>query len=295
MKQFGLSIGVSFTILVFMSNMPKKAYQIFDKDGKSTDYEQLLSACQEADIVLFGELHNNPICHWLQVELSQDLLQSKSQNLILGAEMFEADNQIILNEYLQGFIQERHLTNEAKVWNNYATDYKPLVELAKAQQIPFIATNVPRRYASLVSREGLESLEKLDAQAKQWIAPLPIEVDLSLKAYADMLDMMGGSAHGTGGGNKAQNFAKAQAVKDATMAHFILKNWDKNKTFLHFNGAYHSDNFQSIVWYLLKAQPTLKIVTISSIEQKALEKLEEGYLERANFIVAIPSSMTKTY
>jgi uncharacterized iron-regulated protein len=91
-----------------------------------------------------------------------------------------------------------------------------------------------------------------------------------------------------------RNIASSQATKDATMAHFILQNFAKGKTFLHFNGSYHSDKFQSIVWYLKQADPTLKIVTISSVEQKDLDELEKESEGLANFIIAIPETMSKT-
>ena len=83
-------------------------------------------------------------------------------------------------------------------------------------------------------------------------------------------------------------------MKDATMAYFILQNFTKGKTFLHFNGSYHSDRFQSIIWYLKQADPNLKIVTISSVEQKDMEDLEKESEGLANFIIAVPETMSKS-
>lgn len=281
--------------LLSMGQNQKLAYQLFEQNGNITGYEALLAEAQKADVVLFGELHNNPICHWLQIELTQDLFAVKKNNLKLGAEMFEADNQVILDEYFADLITEKHLKDEAKIWNNYATDYRPMVEFAKENKLRFIASNVPRRYASLVAKQGLESLEKLSAEAKKWIAPLPITVDMDMPAYANMLKMMGGHGHGGEASPQAQNFAKAQAIKDATMAHFILENLQKGETFLHFNGSYHSDNFESIVWYLQQKNSKLKILTISTVEQQNVEALMEEHHKKANFILAIPQTMTKTY
>ena len=62
----------------------------------------MLKTLEDKDMVLFGELHNNPIAHWLQYELTADL-HTKRQ-LILGAEMIEADNQDELDDYLSGKI-----------------------------------------------------------------------------------------------------------------------------------------------------------------------------------------------
>ena len=97
------------------------------------------------------------------------------------------------------------------------------------------------------------------------------------------------------GGHANPNFPKAQAIKDATMAQFILENYEKGKLVLHFQGAYHSDNYQGIMWYLLQQNPDLNIVTISTKEQKEIDVLDEESENIANFIIVVPESMTKTH
>ncbi|MGB0522505.1 MAG: ChaN family lipoprotein [Flammeovirgaceae bacterium] len=289
MKYFFLLL----TILFGMNDVnaqDKPAYKLYDKNGKSTSYKQMLKKLEKADVILFGELHNNPICHWLQTELAIDLEKKHKQKLVLAAEMFEADDQLVLSEYIQGKIKESHLKSESKVWNNYDTDYAPLVELAKAKKLHFVASNIPRRYANMVARLGLTTLDSLPAEAKRFIAPLPISVDMSLPGYQKMLEMMKGHA-----GMAGEQFVHAQAIKDATMAHFIVENWDKGKQVLHFNGAFHSNNFEGIFWYLKKVNPKLNIVTISSVEQESVMTLDETNKDLADFIITIPSLMTKTY
>ena len=176
------------------------------------------------------------------------------------------------------------------MWNNYETDYKPLVEYAKENELRFVATNIPRRYASLVNREGLESLEKLSDEAKSWIAPLPIEVDLTLPGYAWMIEMMGGHTKGD-----PANIAKSQASKDATMAHFILENLVEGTQFIHYHGTFHSNNFEGIYHYLKKAQSDLKIVTIASVAQASIDKIEEDNASLASFIIVTPTDSPKSY
>lgn len=288
-RQYLLPVFILFAAFTFAAMTDKAAYRIFTKEGKPANYDNLLKTARSADIVLFGELHNNPIAHWLQLELTKDLYQTAAANLALGAEMFEADNQLLLNEYLAGQISQKSFEDEARLWKNYATDYKPLVEFAKTNNLPFIATNIPRRYASAVFTGGLEALGALSPEAQQYIAPLPINIDLTLPGYQAMLDM-----GGHGGGN-AENMPKAQAVKDATMAHFILKNLQKGKQFIHYNGAYHSNNYEGIVWYLRKQNPNLKIVTISCTEQPDVTALDEENKNTADFIICTPESMTKTH
>jgi uncharacterized iron-regulated protein len=221
------------------------------------------------------------------------MFMEDSTNLKMGAEMFEADNQIILNEYLQGLIKEKQLTKEAKVWPNYDTDYAPLVNFAKEHHLAFIATNIPRRYASLVSREGLESLNKLSESAKAWMAPLPIEVDLSLPGYVKIVGMMAGMH--SKDPDSGKRIALAQATKDATMGWFIARNLGPGTKIIHFNGTYHSNDHEGTVYYLKKYKPGVKVMTVASVEQDDIEHIEEENATLADFIIVIPSDMTKTY
>jgi uncharacterized iron-regulated protein len=91
-----------------------------------------------------------------------------------------------------------------------------------------------------------------------------------------------------------ENLPKAQAAKDATMAHFILENWEPGKTMFHFNGSYHSRDFEGIVWHLLQEKPDLQIMTIETVLQKDIGDLEEKHLGIANYVVTIPHNMTRT-
>jgi uncharacterized iron-regulated protein len=263
----------------------KKAYQLFDKNGKKVNYGKLLKAAEKAQIVLFGEYHNNAISHWLQYELTKDLAQKKP--LILGAEMIEADNQKLLDQYLNEEINQKQLDSTARLWPNYKTDYKPLVDFAKENKLPFIATNIPRRYASIVFKKGFEGLENLTLEEKSWIAPLPITYDANLPGYVNMMKMMGD--------HTSPNMPKAQAIKDATMAYFILKNRKENSIFIHYNGTYHSDNFEGIYWYLKKTAPNLEVLTIATIEQKEINKINTEEYNKADYILVIDEDVTKTH
>ena len=173
-----LSIITLFLFSSFKSGKP--AYVLYNKDGKPVKYEKMLKQMENADIVLFGELHDNPISHWLQLELTKDLYLRNGKSLVLGAEMFESDNQVIMDEYLSGKISQRNFEDEIKLWPNYKTDYKPLVEFAKDSGLYFVATNVPRRYAALVNKQGFEGLEDLPNEAKTFLPPLPPAYDSTL-------------------------------------------------------------------------------------------------------------------
>jgi len=273
-------------ILAFKSDKP--AYVIYGEKGKHVDYKDMLEAVSTADIVFFGEYHDNPIAHWLQFELTKDLFDKKKKDLVLGAEMFEADNQLVMDEYINGLITAKKFESDCRLWPNYKTDYKPLVNFAKENGLKFVASNVPRRYASMVYKDGFEALEGLTDEAKRYLPPLPVAYDEKLKCYSDMLKM-------EGMGHSSPNLPKSQNLKDATMAHFILKNWSAGKTFMHYNGAYHSANREGIVWHVSKKNPELKIVTITTVSQEDIEKLEKDNRGTADFTICVPETMTSTH
>lgn len=277
-----------FTFLLLSSlvnGQVKEAYALYNKDGVKVSYESILEEVAKADILLFGELHNNSISHWLQYEVTKDL--SEKRKLILGAEMLEADNQKALNDYLSGTIDRKALDTLARLWPNYSTDYSPLVDFAKANKIDFIATNIPRRFASKVHKGGFEALDALSKEEKSWIAPLPIPYDSELATYKNILEMMG--EHGT------PELVKAQAIKDATMAHFIIENWKKKHLFIHYNGRYHSDYYEGIGWYLKQYSKGKKVVTITTVEQENIDQLLDENIGTADFIICVDEDVTKTY
>jgi uncharacterized iron-regulated protein len=273
---------------IFGYGQTPEAFRLYNSNGKEVKFKKMIEECAESDVVLFGELHNNSINHWLELQLAKYLYESKKE-IQLGAEMFEADDQLVIDEYFKGLYKESNFEKEVKLWNNYKTDYKPILDFAKSKNIDFIATNIPRRYASIVSKEGLDGLIKLRDEAKKYIAPLPVPFDTLVPNYKEMMAMEMGHQMG----NKAY-FAMAQAIKDATMAHFIAKYLKSGHTFIHYNGEFHSKLYGAISWYLKIYKPGVKIITISTQEADDLEFKDE-YKEQADYIFVIPSDITKTY
>jgi len=318
---------VTLLISVSLQSQDKPAYQIFTGDGDEVRYSKMLKELQKADFVFYGELHNNAIAHWLELEITRDLFEEKGQELVLGAEMFESDNQILIDELFNGFLTDKKFTEDCRLWKNYPTDYKPLLMFAKEKKIPFVATNIPRRYASLVATKGFEVLDSLSVEAKAFLPPLPIDFDPEVPCYKNMLSMMEemaapstgakspsvaampampakaaampgapgapvGAAMAAHGG---QNTVKAQAIKDATMAWFMNKYYKPGKQFIHYNGSYHSDNHEGIIWYLKKLQPNAKIVVITTVSQDELKELEKETKGKGDFVVVVQNRMTNTY
>lgn len=298
MKKIFTLIVVSLfiqTLLFSQTNqVDKPAYLIYNAQGELVSYSTMIQTITKADVCLFGELHNDPISHWLELEIMKSLYEIKKDSLIVGAEMWESDNQLLLDEaFTNKFYDEAMYIESSKLWPNLKYDYLPLLQYAVKNNLKFIATNIPRRYARMVSKMGIESLDGLSPVAKGYIAPLPIPIDLNEYAYKSMIQDM------PSGGNmkmvNPENLAKAQAVKDATMAHFILKNWVSGSLFYHFHGEFHSAFYSGITYYLKNYNPKVKVKTISIVKQSDIQKLDAENLNRADFVIVVPEEMSVTY
>lgn len=290
MKRILTSIIAVIGIALSLGAQDKAAYAIFTGNGKHTDYGKMLKSLATADVIFIGETHNCPIAHWMEYEITKDLWQKDSTGLVLGAEMFETDNQLLVNEYVSGLVSSDKFENEVKLWDNYYTDYYPLISFAREKGLPFIATNVPRRYASFVKDNGLEALETLPEEAKALMAPLPIGFEASEESEAMFGFMKMISGHDS---DRKTYFAEAQALKDATMAWSIARN--VSGRFIHYNGNFHSDFRGGIVPYLEKLLPDSRIMTVCSIRQDEISSLDEENTGRADFIICVPTDMTMTY
>jgi len=281
---------MAFVNLIFAQDKP--AYQLFKNNSKPAKYDKMIKDLAKSDMVFFGEYHTNPISHWMQLEMTKSFYEIKGEQLFFGAEMFENGNQLVLDEYLAGlYAEDKMLPELTQIWGNYQTDYKPLLDFAKENGLRFIATNIPRRYASMINKKGIEGLKELTPEAQAMIGPdLEKYFDPTVKAYAEMADMMGGHVP-----PNMLNIQTAQAAKDATMAHFSLKNFSKGDLLFHFEGSYHSNYNQGIIWWINKIQPGLDIKSITTVtESEWLELTEDQKATIADYIIVVADNMTQT-
>lgn len=276
------------TFLVFTTTAQSDgAFVIYNSKGKKVSYKKLQKALLEKEYVFFGEHHDNPISHWLELELLRELTLIYGTNLQVAFEMFEQDQQTLLNDYVSGVITDKNFQDSCRLWPNYKTDYKPLIQFAKEKKLFCLASNVPRRDANILFKYGRPALDTLSSVEKTYMAPLDFKIDTSLSQYSALKSM---EQHMVG-----SHLMEAQAFKDATMSHFILKYKQQNNVVYHVNGSYHSDFYQGIVWYIQQAQPDAPILTISTVTQENIGKLDEENLGKADFIICVPESLTKTH
>lgn len=275
-----------------------QAYRVYTSGGAPATLDSIVAAMAQRDVVLIGEVHNDPTAHALQRKLLERAFQrygaasdsAEGRPIALSLEMFERDVQPIVDEYLRGWITERHFLQSSRPWSNYRTDYRPLVEFAKAHDLPVLAANAPRRYVNRVSREGAASLADLPTSAKQWLPPLPIAeaspayrakwigrmqaamspADSTQARHPAPTDTSDTTAHGAGqtsphGHAMMANMLQAQSLWDAAMAHtlaqYLIRQPDGLA--LHVVGQFHISEGTGIPEHLARYRPgtqTLNIV-----------------------------------
>lgn len=270
-----------------------ETYRLFDNHGKEVSFDLMVDSLAKSDVVFVGENHNCPISHWMELEITRALHQRHGDRLMVGEEMMEADNQLILDEYMSRLISYDRFESEARLWDNYSTDYYPVVYYAKENNIPFIATNVPRRYANAVSNAGLACLDAFSDEAKSYIAPLPIPFEYDTVAAGAKFGAMQMLSRRSP--EEMRYLAEAQALKDATMGWFIAKNMKPDTHFVHINGTMHSDGRDGIIPFLLKYRPATRISIVTSLRMDEIDALDSDYLGIADFYIVVPTEFPTSY
>ena len=258
-------------------------------------FGRLVREASRADIVFFGEQHDDPVTHATELALLAAVGERRAR-LVLSLEMFERDVQDTLNRYLRGQSSEAELLAASRPWERYATDYRGMIELARVRGWPVVAANVPRRLASAVSRAGLAAVDTMAAADKRWLAKshtCPRD-DEYFRRFSDQM-----KEHGSGGPSSPSDtaalrdmtsrFYDAQCVKDEAMGEAVADAWrsaGRGAIVVHYNGAFHSDFGLGTASRTRARLSAARIVVISAIPVASLDEVAvTEHLRRADFLV----------
>lgn len=264
-------------------------YKIYDtRNQKTITLTDLVASVKDANVLFFGEEHNDSIAHRLQDTIYRSLLD-QYKTVTLSLEMFERDCQLVLDEYLQSLITDDRLVKEGRAWNNYK-DYRPMVNTAKDQKQTVIAANAPRRYVNMISRKGLKSLDSLSKPAKAYFAKLPL--DTTNAAYQEKFGKI------MGGRQTSSNVYYAQTMWDATMAESIYKYWKKNKDtkIFHLNGRFHTDDQLGTFTQLQRSNKKINIQNISCFPAEDFNNPDwSKYASLGNYVIVTNPEVARTF
>jgi uncharacterized iron-regulated protein len=267
-------------------------YKIFNtKTQKAASLNDIVYDMKNADVLFFGEEHNDSTGHLLEYALLKQLSAQYPGKIVLSMEMFETDCQTVLNEYLAGLIREKNFLTDARVWPNY-DDYRPLIEFAKDKKLPVIAANAPERYTNMVNRLGLSSLQQLDAIGKSYLPPLPI--DTATGAYLEKFDQIMGGHNAMPG----MQMYQAQNLWDATMGWSIAKFVKAHPGYkvLQINGGFHSEEKLGAPAQLLHYDPKVKIINIAVYSDESFDNPDwSKFSKMGDYIILTDPKLPKTF
>jgi uncharacterized iron-regulated protein len=231
--------------------------------NRTIPFGDMVRAAAHADIVFFGEEHDDPETHFAEFALLEGIGRMR-RHVIVSLEMFERDVQPMLDDYLAGRMSEADFLAKSRPWDRYATDYRPLVLLARARGWQVVAANVPRPIASAVGRKGLAALDSLPPTSRM-LAALDNSCprDRYYELFADQ--MKGHTMPDTG---MVGRFYAAQCVKDETMAESIVRAFarsDDGTIIVHFDGSFHSDYGLGTVARMSARAPRATRVIITAV------------------------------
>lgn len=234
-------------------------YQLATPKGERISIQNLPADIENADVILIGEWHTHAGIHRFQTDLLKQMLEN-GHPMTLSMEQFARDAQPVLDEYLAGEIGEQYLIQKANAWPNYESDYRPLVEFAKSQQLPIIAANAPKPIVRCIGRVGIDYIERLTPDQRQWIAA---EINTQDSPYKSTF--MASMHHGNPAQNENQ-FA-AQVTWDETMAESIVRYLKTNpeRKVLHIAGMFHTQQGLGTAASILRRNPNLKVVIITPV------------------------------
>jgi uncharacterized iron-regulated protein len=278
---------------------PAGAYvpeRVFDTRRRVfSDFEAMLADVARADVILVGEQHDDPNTHRLEAAILQGLLR-RGVPVTVSLEMFERDVQTSLDDYLTGKLDEETFLKGARPWPRYATDYRPLVEFARAHNWPVIASNVPRRLASEVAKGGTEALARMTSEQPALVAAsVQCPQDAYFERFAETMN-----AHPAPGSDKKSDEEKratteryylSQCLKDETMAESIVAAFEKQSgrpgPIVHYNGAFHSDFGTGVAERVRRRLPGRRVAIVSMLPVDDLDAIapEGEDLRRAEYLV----------
>ncbi|MCG9694702.1 ChaN family lipoprotein [Vibrio sp. Isolate22] len=235
-------------------------YQFASPQGEALSLNALPQELLDADVVLIGEWHTHSAIHRFQTDFLK-ARQNTDSNIALSMEQFTREHQDTLNQYLNDEIGEQVLISQAAAWPNYESDYRALVEFAKANDLDVIAANAPKPFVQCIGRKGLPYLDQLSTKKRDWVAA---EVNTGDSPYKDKF--MASMHHGTPEQTKKQ-FA-AQVTWDETMAESIVDYLATNpdKQVIHVAGKFHTEGGLGTAASISRRNPDLKVAIITPVE-----------------------------
>jgi uncharacterized iron-regulated protein len=290
-----LLLALVFTAAPLLAQAPEpRAWD--SRAGRWVEWGTMADSLARQDVVVVGEQHDDPATHRAEAALL-DAIGRRNPRVMVSLEMFERDVQPLLDDYGVGRVTEADFLAGSRPWPNYASDYRPLVEHARARRWPVVAANVPRPLASAVARGGMAALDTLPLSHRRlWAAERRCAPEGDY--FRRFGEAMGGmQGHGAGTDSAAARatlarFYAAQCIKDETMAESIaraLYAW-RGWMVVHYTGGFHAEQRLGTVERVARRLPGALIAVVIIIpvpDPSAVAPAE--FADRGDYVVFVPA------
>jgi aminopeptidase N len=144
---------------------------------------EMMAHVADKKIIYVGETHDRFSNHVMELEVIKDL-HRRGRKIAIGMEMFERPFQNVVDEYIEGKIDEREFlkgTGYFKRWGYDYNLYRPILEFAWSEKIPVVALNQRQEIVDKVFQNGLDSLPEEERKS------IPSRMDFSDETYKERL------------------------------------------------------------------------------------------------------------
>lgn len=205
----------------------KKILKISDKCEIIGGMEELVEQIKDKRIIYIGESHDQYSHHQTQLEIIKEL-SKRGIKIAIGMEMFQSKFQYVIDDYLNGQIDENDFLTETDYKKRWGFDYqlyRPIIEFAKKEKIPILALNIESEIIKKISKIGISSLSSAE------LNKLPFQLDFTDKKYKNFIYEIF-KVHPKQSEMSFERFYNIQVIWDESMAEVI-------NTFLEQHRNYH--------------------------------------------------------
>jgi uncharacterized iron-regulated protein len=239
------------------------AGRIWDMHSHSfIDEATLLARTNKADVVLLGEIHDNPLQHELQQKLLKTRIDATVRPALMPALMMEqldAESQPALDQALAGSNRDEVLNSVTSLikFSDWQA-YQPFLAIAVDNKLPVIAANTPNRKLQPVIWSGYAAYDAGELKR------LAVEQVWSESRQNYLETHMGGAHCGKLRDELRGGLARSQRLRDALMVDSAVSSIDRGVVAIV--GSSHARRDIGLPLYFAARAPSARLLSLAFIE-----------------------------
>ncbi len=230
-------------------------------EGKYVSIDDLARELTQADIVLIGEVHDNPWHHKAQAWLLRQMARTRRPAVVL--EMISAGEADALETYLAQPSPSARKLGEAVNWKKRGwpswSIYEPIAEAALEHKLPLRAGDAVTSDIRAVGKGGLEAL------GAERQAALGLDEGLEPALQSALLTELKDGHCNLLPETALGPMSAVQRFRDASMAQAIVRAHGEGGVVL-IAGNGHVRGDRGVAWYLRRRLPDARVVSIVLLE-----------------------------